>query len=140
MALRHDTDVYNSIEKYALTTLDLLPHTPVTAFGINVDFLVEEPEFEIMEIFDFKDDAKLSEAGISIDNPLVTRQLSIDKEICNLTIRKNKAQATFQFNFHHDAEDTGAIRKSVRDLFAMNVKKAIEIMSEIYSIELEEEI
>jgi hypothetical protein len=97
-------EVLLQAETVALRIVDSLPHTPISAFGVNFTFIEDEPPSEAIAIF------KLPDAPIiqyEIMQTEITRKLRLESSVLNLKHAFDQKTLRLDFNFHHDTP-TGA--------------------------------
>lgn len=59
-------DALKRTEGMACKLLNLLPHTPISALGVNFGFLEKEPSEELLQHFVDRDETSLADAGFEI--------------------------------------------------------------------------
>lgn len=114
------------LEKFAVSALNLLPHTPVTAVGINVALTDEDPELDKIRKFDLvspPDEAKVFPAK---NQALVW---SLDYGECTLNLQESLSEGvhTIGFNFHYATSGAEDAAQKISGHVAENIKKAFQI-------------
>jgi hypothetical protein len=102
--LKHNDEVYSKIGDLAYKIVDYLPHTPVSAFGINYLFESENTDNTdtLNTLFSFSDDLTISNQGYQYTNSIIRRTLLKDNNILNLLITKKNSNYSIDLNFHFD--------------------------------------
>lgn len=126
------------METVARTVLNLLPHTPLSATGINFQFIEEHPPEALLGLFRYADDARLADMGLRATKRSTLRSLEHDGSLLNFTMAHDQTGAMFDFNFHHDVAEPNA----ARDYLLGRVVACRGISERVltaYGLELEEE-
>lgn len=131
------------IERLGRKLIEMLPHTPIEAVGVNHAFVEDSAEPEIVSLFNCNDEDKMP-PHMPVDNVEIGRRLS--GEGYKLIIRFSKAEGSesvrFDFNFHYD------VRRSQHggegDILAKGVVNkhydfAKDLLVSKYGLELDEE-
>ena len=127
---------FESIQSLACKTADYLPHTPVTAFGIN--FLFEnDTNKDLIKIFNLNDSEKIHEIGAKIKNTRYTHSIEIDDLLINISLSTENNRMLFDFNFHFDISNLTEFKEQINKNSILKLKKiALNFMKEIYNLEL----
>lgn len=138
-------DGLRRMEAAARTILELLPHTPLLAFGINFGFLEEAPEAELLRLFQGGDLPRLTGGGYEVTRHEIKRSLTLGREILNAQIALEGGAVTASMNYHHDltggqpgARPTDA-RAALEGRVVQARDQAIEILRIGYGLELTDE-
>ena len=91
-----------SCELYANKVMNLLPHTPIAAVGINFGFTQSDPPDQFLRLFNVDDADSLADFGLVIKSTQLNRAFAIDGAILNLQISLEEARLNCNFNYHHD--------------------------------------
>jgi len=93
--------VFNDIQEISFKIADYLPHTPVTAFGVN--FLYEEDKKKIInDILILSDKENINNCGYKLKSTSFRHSFDIEESILNLTISSVANKIQFNFNFHYN--------------------------------------
>ena len=96
----------NRMCEIATATLNALPHTPVSAIGVNFQYVEDSPSTELAGTFQIPDAARISDVGATVATTLISRQLTVDGLTCNLKLTFDSADnVVFDFNFHRDTPE-----------------------------------
>jgi hypothetical protein len=125
-------------EAVALTVLQLLPHTPMSAIGVNFQFIEEHPPEPLLGLFRFADDARLTDLGLRAVKRSTHRQLEQDGTTLNFGMAQEEAGVLFEFNFHRDVREPEVAREYLRGRVAACRAIAQRIIT-AYDLELEQE-
>lgn len=127
---------FEFIQELGLKTADYLPHTPVTAFGIN--FVFEEKVNErLSELLTLGDKERLDHFGLKIKRAQYKHQLEVDDRLINLTISTDDQKVIFDFNFHFNISSLVEFKEGISDNNIIDQKKiALELMRDVYELEL----
>ncbi len=124
-----------ALEVAALRVLELLPHTPLTAFGINFGFVEENPSNELVRLFETADLTQISDFGCEIAKTTISRQLRIEDKILNLSQTLEAGQVHIFFNFHFEVPDAGAARAKLVNVVIPCRDLTSRLLTEIHTVE-----
>lgn len=129
---------FDKIQELALQLADYLPHTPVTAYGINFLFTEDQIEEDLLNLIHPRDLAKIEQFGASFTNEQYTRRLMLNGRTLNITIGLDGKRVTFDLNFHFDIQDLVEFKAGIAETSILELKQAaIQFITEIYGLELE---
>lgn len=126
----------SAAEKVSIKILDLLPHTPIAALGLNFAFL-EESLNDRLKIFSLLDDPLLAGNSLEIIETQIRRLLKFESKICNLSIVRKPESIIIDFNFHFEGSEVIGTKGQVVNNFIPFKQKALEICKIVYDIQLE---
>ncbi|MEO8019719.1 MAG: hypothetical protein ABI769_18060 [Pseudomonadota bacterium] len=113
------------------TILTSLPHTPISAFGINYSFEDATPSTGLQALF--LDTEGLAEAANLNFEPramAVQRAMAIPPYVLNFTRSlDNNGVAGYKFNFHYDVTDTAAAAELLNGALAGTLATARQILA-----------
>lgn len=95
-------DVLDRARAIAVTAIESLPETPLTAVGFNVRFRVDEPSDGLLDITSCELDALLSDAAFVIKERSLKRALTWKEGILNLSINQGE-KVVIELNFHRQS-------------------------------------
>ncbi len=131
---------FDRIQELALQLADYLPHTPVTAYGINFLFTEDQIKGDLLNLIRPKDSAKIEQRGASFTNEQYTRQLMLNGRTLNITIGLDGKRVTFDLNFHFAIQNLVGFKAGISEISILDLRQeAIQFITEIYSLELEGE-
>lgn len=131
-----DDGSLQSAQECAIRILDLLPHTPLRAVGINVQFLDNEPSPDLLRLFDLRDGESLAETEGTVQTTSIRRSVLLRGELLlNLTLElRLNGQVAFDFNFHQDATTTDAAKAHLNRGFVALRNEALRILDAAYAL------
>ena len=91
-------------EEVAKTAASLLPNTPVSAVGINFGTKNSRAE-RLIELFNYRDDGDLHEAGWEIRACSLKRELHHNNEVLKLSMVLEDGEAYILGNFHRSVQN-----------------------------------
>jgi hypothetical protein len=138
MPLQFDDVCLQKAEQFAHNLIDKLPYTPMNAFGINFGFIEENPDADLMSIFDSSDRTKLVEFGCEVDEASIKRKIKYGENIINLTVKKAEEGIVFNFNFHYEVRDASHANEQLKGQVLINKNLAYKMLAEIYNIYVQE--
>ena len=131
---------FDRIQQLALQLADYLPHTPVTAYGINFLFTENEVSEDLINLIRPRDLEKIEQFGGSLSREQYTRGLVLNARNLNITIRIEDEKVTFDLNFHFNIRDLVGFKAGIAGTSILELKEeAIQFITQIYSLELEGE-
>ena len=131
---------FDRIQEIALQLADYLPHTPVTAYGINFLLTENEVSGDLINLIRPRDLEKIEKFGGSLTSERYTRHLMLNGRNLNVTIRREGKKVTFDLNFHFTISDLVGFKAGISEISILELKEeAIQFITEIYSLELEGE-
>ena len=137
---KKDSDL-DYIQELALKIADYLPHTPVISFGFN--FLFEETENaeKIDELMKCNYTRLLDENDLT--NRSVTEiknSLEIDNYNLNFIVRRDSERYVFDFNYHFNIKKLTDFKEKISEYSILAAKKkSLEIISNVFDLELKDE-
>lgn len=116
-----------------------LPHTPVTAFGINHAFEAHIDELKD-NIFSLSDEENLKDAGYKEESIRIGRDIHLSKS-CTLHFaiqRNGKDHIIFDFNYNFNLESFEYFSELFDiDDIVIKHKECVDFLKEIYGLEYE---
>lgn len=119
--------------------LNDLPHTPVSAIGVNFQFVQREPDAALLRLFDVQDHGPLADAGLVLRETTIQRRFESEGLTLNLQLGIGDEALMFNFNFHHasaNAADARAFTEA-HDFVVLR-DRAVRILHDAYHLEMEE--
>jgi len=115
------------MESTAIKILELLPHTPLSAAGINFHYEDPDPPHDLLALFRFPDAARIDDLGFTTDAWSLTRTLTKDDFRVNFSTALDAGSANLDFNFHREVNDplVAAAYLKGRVLACLGVARAI---------------
>lgn len=138
IALEYLNDVLEKIENMAYILTDLLPFTPIAAFGTNFAYIEEEAKMDLLDIFELKDNNKLSDYDVTIEKYSIRRKLLIEEQALNFDILQEGENVVFGLNFHYEAPPIGFNKDNIKGTFVENKKIAENLLNNVYKLVLED--
>ena len=129
-------ETYELIQDLAIKTADYLPHTPVTAFGVN--FLFENDiNDSLLQLLKISDSKKLVEFGASINNSQHRHSINIEGRLINLSISTDNSKIKFDFNYHFDISNLTEFKEQINSNRILDLKElALNIIKDVYNLKL----
>lgn len=118
-----------TIENYLSRILEILPHTPIRAFGENFEFLEKEPSPDQLRIFELQGN-RIQELDFIRDLHSVNIKQSfvLDDCILNLNQILQDGALTIKFNFHYEVENANEARGKLANTFSRNLRRAASFL------------
>lgn len=133
-------EAFQATGEVASKIVGLLPHTPISAIGINFRFLEEINAEKVASVFQFNDAAKIPHNKYPLDVSTITRSfLMPDGDNLNLSLTLQGERAQADFNFHTETMDVPTIQKKIsKENLALRFEEARNFMQTTYDLTLEE--
>lgn len=113
----------NTMEEKAISILETLPHTPVSAFGENFELIDEHPTPALLNIFELND--ALAD-HINTNYDLVTTDVRTSLRVNNCTLNLARQFSTgvvkFKFNFHYDTTSASDAAEKLHGSYSQNLE------------------
>ena len=138
----NETEDLSAVEEAALKTLRILPHTPVTGYGINFHFTDDlVGEFDA-DIFNARDYTRLRGMKYEALERKIVRKLRIDDQTyLNLTlILSDDAELDIDLNFHRSIVPGDQLDKLADELSGKldsHYQLALNVLEHAYNLILE---
>ena len=126
-------------EALARKALGLLPHTPITAFGVNLAFEDAAPGRLFRQLFVLNDLDQLSAFGAKIIRTNVVRTLEIGGRTVNVThALAEDGRGEVHLNFHQDAPSAAAAAALLEGRALGSLEVSRKLMTDVYECTLED--
>jgi len=91
-------------ERACCSVLRDLPHTPVTAIGVNFGFVERDPSEELLGLFNLSDVGSILQERWQMRQRKLVRKLSREESTLNLslTLEEEEGRVDVECNFHTD--------------------------------------
>lgn len=140
LAARQATDGgVSALENATVRLLGALPHTPVSALGVNFAFVGEASD-AIHRLLELDDTSRLSDNGLDIHRSEVRRWMQAEEKIIHIQVGYDYKQATADllFNFNVAGETPEVLISKLRDQSLSFKKLAYELASKLYDVTVTE--
>jgi hypothetical protein len=130
-------ETLGGLEAVVIKLLRSLPHTPISAAGLNFKFCEDEDMVDLARLFNFGDSASLAEFGVTVSATEIQRRLETADVTLNLKLTYLPTQILFDFNYHSDitpAPDlttVNAIQK-LSNTFVLRKELSLRMLREVY--------
>lgn len=128
------------LEKVAVKTLEVLPHTPISGYGINFGY--KSISNNSITLFNASDYSELDKQQLRPTRRQIVRQLRCNAHcVLNLTMTydSEKNEKDIMCNFHHEAK-AGHIEPCSLNQKALEYKKiSEEVLENVYGLSLKED-
>ncbi len=141
VALKYSENVFSRIEQMAFRIAELLPVTPMSAFGTNFGFIEESPSDDLLSLYKLSDNDALSDNSIQIENYSIKRKLLVEDQILNFSINSESGSMVFNFNFHYQLQNQNSkeLKEKVKGRYTKNKLIAEQLMHNVYKLVLDDE-
>ena len=132
---------FGSISRKLSKVATLLPHTPVTAMGINFRFAFDYSDSAVLtELFSFGDAARIDSVEYRLTSSVLKRTFFLkDSTLLNISIESLEEMYRLEFNFHSDIKRLSEIAdKTTPDRIEKCRSHAIAFMTNVYQIDVGE--
>lgn len=126
----------DGLRDLAMRVLGRLPHTPVSALGVNFQWRESEPSQELVALFDFDDNHRLGDMDAEVGESRIRRELRIDGQLLHLTlILTAEARLMVDLNHHWAVESAADAEKHLAEGIVGMRNRAREFLHELYGLE-----
>ncbi len=132
-----DEDVVARAEGLARKALELLPHTPVGAVGVNFGFVETNPTAALTSLFTFSDLDGLSRAYGEVKKSSITRSLILDGTTLNVTHSLIEGQVEIHLNFHRESATSIDAVEALTGKAATFLRMGTKFLKDVYGCEME---
>lgn len=123
---------FDAIESVTAKIVELLPHTPITAFGINFRFVEGVPSPGLLKKIRGHDEL---EKRFEVTKESIASSINLEPKVqLNLHRQKDGSSLMFNFNFHHSGVELDSISQSIRGQIQVRLGEAMSIMEDIYGL------
>jgi hypothetical protein len=133
---RADEKCLRAAENAALKLTQALPVTPVKGVGFNFGYTEDNPDSELLKLFQSEDTAKLLDLSLQEERITIAKQMKFGNSILTLSLISFEGRVDVILNYHFDT--SGNIKPS--DCLGENAVKfeehAKQLLSRVYSLEL----
>ena len=127
---------FDRIEELALQLADYLPHTPVTAYGVNFIFTENKISKDLINLVRPSDLENIKH----FTSEKYIRGFVLNDLKFNTTLILSDDKVTFELNFHFNISDLVAFKTSISETPILKLKEeAIKFIKQTYSLEFEGE-
>ncbi len=112
-----DDELLDRMGKLIDRVLEHLPHTPVSAMGINLRWVERQLEQDWIGLFRLPGARRFADAGAEVGKTTAKWELLLAGRQLNLTVEyvPDDASMVIDFNFHTDLRDTQHARRQLAD-------------------------
>jgi hypothetical protein len=117
--------------------LTSLPHTPISAIGVNFGFIEENREASLLKLFNYQDDPDIAASdNYEILRRQLTRQLSREGKILNLTLSFDGSRVEFDANFNHPVDSAQKAREVIDNQTENMYNRLTTLLEKVYKLKL----
>ena len=129
-----DEDVLGRTEQMVANIVEVLPHTPIGAFGCNFLFVEENPEDVVIDRLKTNDGIhERYNIKEQIFKSIIEFEQNIDLTFTVLI--NNNATVTFDFNYHHVEINAANLAEKVNGAINRYKEHALDLINSLYDIE-----
>lgn len=129
----------NNAFKAANRLLEKLPHTPVSAIGVNFGFIQEAADDDLLSHVPEVDGPLFADAGFEITTRRLAWQLLVDDLRLNLTVSEGSGNIAFDFNFDQPIVNCGGGMSFLQPGLSRFRDAATKVLAGVYGLEWEEQ-
>ena len=124
------------MERATIALLRTLPHTPVSAFGINFKFVDEHPEKDVVALFPTDDIRAFAVIGDEVTEQSLGRETQLDQCRLRVALTLGAQGIVASLNFHRVAEGCNQALELLANTVTADLSKAVRLLTEVYGFEL----
>jgi hypothetical protein len=129
---------FHQIESLAIRVLTNLPHTPISAFGFNFDFLEPTPTAEQLDVFTKVQDLAALDFVFETQETRIYSSIMFEGRVLNLNRSHKNGQLSIKFNFHYavtSAEDARNHMRGENSVFVENFGYVRRVLNSLYNLQ-----
>jgi hypothetical protein len=127
-----EESAFNAVENAATQIVELLPHTPISAYGIDFYFAEEQASSQLLKMIGGRD---ALETRFDVARETVTSRINLEDTLqLNIRRQAEKSTASFDFNFHRSGARMDRLIKSAGGEIKRRMEQALSLMSEVYGL------
>lgn len=129
------------MESAAIKLCDILNHTPLVAVGINFGYIEKVNKEKLLPLMEFSDTDEITNDGWNISNQSITRYLSKNGYLTNLTISiDGNSDFNFDFNFQYQTLNANQVSEHLSGKVVDYKNQAISLLNTLYNIQIQENV
>jgi hypothetical protein len=133
MPQKRNLETWRAAEEIVRKITDILQYTPVSAFGVNFNFIEDEPSADLISRIAVVDSDKFSDLEMDLAGTAIKRTFSFPDSRLNFSLtHNNETDFRFSFNFHYEVTQASKVAETVVGKFSEKQKIVETIMSQIY--------
>lgn len=125
-------------ENMACSVLHELFHTPISGVGVNFGFREDEPEEEVLRLFEYPDDKGISMSDWRVEHKKLSRKLQKNTTILNLTFLKGDSVLEINANFHADVKSAKEAVSVIENKTLEMKANLLDLLNSVYSLTLKD--
>lgn len=130
---RFDEETISRVEKVAGRLVETLLHTPFGAFGVNFNFIEDDPDISLYDKLKVND--RLDQKFKIIKQAMIA-SIELDSDVTlNLSRGPKESGVVFDFNYHYKQINPIEFSKKISGLYRKNLERSKEILKDIYGLE-----
>ena len=138
--VKNEDKNFDRIQELALQLADYLPHTPVSAYGVNFLFTEDQISEHLIDLIRPRDSEEIERFGATLIGEEYTRRFVLNERTLNFTVGLKDRQITLRFNFHFDIRDLAEFKEKILEAPILTLKQeAAKFIAGVYGLELEGE-
>jgi hypothetical protein len=123
---------FSAVESATAKIVELLPHTPISAYGINFRFIEELPSPDLLKQIRCHDEL---EKRFEVAKETIISTINLEPKVqLNLQRQKEGSSLFFNFNFHYSGVQIDNFTGSIRGEVQARLGEALSIMRDIYGL------
>jgi hypothetical protein len=125
-----------AMENIAVSALEILAETPVSAVGVNFAFREDAPGEDVLNLFNFHDAGRWGGQGWQAQHRELSRKFERNGQVLNLRLGFDGVAVDFNFNFNFDVETARAAIEVFRGQTVRLKTMASMILDEVYELQM----
>lgn len=118
-------------EKVVGKVMELLPHTPVTGTGVNLQWALPAGG-KADAVLTPADAEVVAATGAKVEQTVVRRRLIVDGAKIGLVLETTDEGPRVSVNFHHDTPSSGAVSDALKGRTGALLTQASELVDKLY--------
>lgn len=137
---KYTPNCLSNVEQIICRVFNMLPQTPIQSIGINFGYVQSDPDVNLLEMFNFSDDANIGIDNWEIQNKEIHRTLKHDRESYALNAKYSLINQYFvvNLNFHQDVNAECEAKVFISEQVINRYNEGIALLDNTMNLQLEE--
>lgn len=120
-------------EHLASRCLNMLPHTPLTAFGVNFSFLTQNPTKSALKRMGLVPRKEWNDKNAEVRAIRRTESVYLDSRLCNATYEyiEKSNELSYSFNWHHEVNNPKEAKEQLKGITLSLKNRTYDILRDV---------
>jgi hypothetical protein len=123
---------FNAVENAIAKIVELLPHTPMSAYGINFSFIDGSGSPDVVNKIKSYDGL---EERFDIVREIITSTIDLEPKVqLSIQRKRDSSSVAFDFNFHRSGVEAKSFIESIHGEIESRLAQTLSVMGDIYGL------